>query len=119
MQVIQYNKSDVVGMIRRYPIIDLVMVVVIRASLGSNTIKYAAVQTELLIQYFENMFEVAIKKSPALEFVGTGMTIHESHEYPYVIREYVLPGLQVTSPYSEEENPSWSATVTPCWSIGA
>jgi hypothetical protein len=45
MQVIHYSKGDVVGMIRRYPIIDLIMVVVIRALLGSNTIRYAAVQT--------------------------------------------------------------------------
>jgi hypothetical protein len=86
MQVIQYSKGDVAGMIRRYPIIDLIMIVIVRALLGSNTIKYAAVQTELLIQYFENMFGVVINRSPILEFIGTGITIHESPVCPYVIR---------------------------------
>jgi len=52
LHVIQYSEGDIAGTINRYPIIDLVMVTVVRALVGSNTIRYAAVQTELLANYF-------------------------------------------------------------------
>lgn len=52
LQVIQYSSGDIIGIINRYPIIDLIMVAVLRSLLGSNTIRYAAVQSQLVAAYF-------------------------------------------------------------------
>jgi hypothetical protein len=62
LQVIQYSDGDIAGTINRYPIIDLVMIAVVRALVGSNTIKYAAISTDLLANYFENIFGMAIQR---------------------------------------------------------
>lgn len=52
LQVIPYSEYDIAGTINRYPIVDLIMVMVVRSLLGSSTIKYAAVRTDLLASYF-------------------------------------------------------------------
>lgn len=56
LQLLPYHTEGVLYMLNRYPIVDLAMVLVVRALLGSTTLRYASIRTELLARYFSKVF---------------------------------------------------------------
>jgi hypothetical protein len=61
-------------MLRRYPIIDTIMVVSIRSLLGSATLKYTTVRTQLLADYLHNVIGLKIIKGDK-QYVLSGTRI--------------------------------------------
>lgn len=75
-------------MLRRYPIIDTIMILAIRSMLCSATIKYASIKTQLLADYFHNVIGLKIAKADnQYALVGTRISVLEEQEYAYVIKE--------------------------------
>lgn len=55
LQLMHYSEYTVMEMLRRYPIIDTIMIVLIRSLLGSTTIKLTTIKTQLLADYLHNV----------------------------------------------------------------
>ena len=75
-------------MLRRYPIIDTIMVLAIRSLLGSATVKYASIKPQLLADYLHNVIGLKIVKGDnQYSFSGTRISVLEEEKYSYVIKQ--------------------------------
>lgn len=74
-------------MLRRYPIIDTIMILAIRSLLGSATIRYTNIRTQLLADYLHNVIGLKIAKGDnQYSLLGTRIDVLEEEQYSYVIK---------------------------------
>lgn len=89
LQLMNYSDYGVMEMIRRYPVIDAVMVIVFRSILCSTTLKYTKVLTSALAEYLKQVVGLKIDKRPNNEYAieGTRMVITELENFAFVLKE--------------------------------
>lgn len=62
LQLMNYSEYGVLEMLRRYPIIDLVMVIAVRSILFSTSMRYTKMPTQLLAEYLNVVIGLKIVK---------------------------------------------------------
>jgi hypothetical protein len=79
LHLMNYSEYGVTEMIRRYPVIDTILVIVFRSILCSTTIKYTKVLTSALAEYLRQVIGLKIEKRATNEYSieATRMTITE------------------------------------------
>jgi hypothetical protein len=83
-----YSDYGVLEMLRRYPIIDTIMVIAVRSLLGSATLKYTTVKTQLLADYLHNVIGLKIiKADKQYAFSGTRIAIIEEDLFSFAVKQ--------------------------------
>jgi hypothetical protein len=88
LQLMNYSDYGVLEMLRRYPIIDTIMVIAVRSLLGSATLKYTTVKTQLLADYLHNVIGLKIiKADKQYAFSGTRIAIIEEDLFSFAVKQ--------------------------------
>lgn len=108
LQLMHYSEYGVMEMLRRYPIIDTIMIVLIRSLLGSTTIRLTTITTQLLADYLHKVIGMwVVRGTHEYNLVGTRITIIEQELYSFVVKEQLYNKARRSSLYnncSESQN---------------
>jgi hypothetical protein len=91
LQLMNYSECGVLEMLKRYPVIDMIMVIAIRSILYSTSFKYTKVSTQLLAEYLNVVIGMKlVKGANSYNISGTRISIVEQDSFSFMLKEPFL-----------------------------